>query len=155
MSFTNINKSWFSVSRLKAQARLRLLCFPYAGGGASIFRAWAAKLPAEIDCWAIQLLGRENRFLEAPAQRMNILLEQLVPVLLPYLDEPYAFFGHSMGALICFELTHELIRLGYEPPVHLLVSSHRAPHLPPTKSTTHLLPEREFLEEVRKLQGTP
>jgi medium-chain acyl-[acyl-carrier-protein] hydrolase len=83
------------------------------------------------------------------------LVHELAEAILPELDKPFAFFGHSMGALIAFELTHQLRKLNQPSPAHLIVSGRSAPHLPDTDPQTHDLPEKEFLEELRRLNGTP
>jgi medium-chain acyl-[acyl-carrier-protein] hydrolase len=137
-------------------AGIRLFCFPYAGGGASIFHSWSGHLPRSIEVCPVQLPGREDRLGERAFSNMAALLDALVPVLLPYLDMPYAFFGHSMGALISFEVTRYLYRIGQRnKPLHLFVSGHRAPQLPDTDPPTYELPEPEFIEKLRHLKGTP
>jgi medium-chain acyl-[acyl-carrier-protein] hydrolase len=83
------------------------------------------------------------------------LVETLADVLLPYLDRPFAFFGHSLGALISFELTRQLRRQNGPGPVHLFVSGARAPHSPKSRFPLHDLPEPELLEALRRLNGTP
>lgn len=137
-------------------ARFRLFCFPYAGGGASIYQNWSRYLPEEIAVCPIQLPGRENRLLERPFSDLPSLLEGLLPALLPYLDMPYAFFGHSMGALVSFELARALFRHGHPiQPSHLFLSGRRAPHWPDTDPPDSQLPEPEFIERLRTLNGTP
>lgn len=146
---------WISLYKPKTQAFLRLFCFPYAGGGASIFRDWAASLPASVEVCPIQLPGRESRIQERPFNRVTDLVPALSSALQPYLDKPFAFWGHSMGALISFELARQLRRENRPGPLHLLVSGHRAPQLPDLVSPIHQLPEREFVRELRLLNGTP
>lgn len=147
---------WFQYWRCKPGAQIRLFCFPYAGGGASIFRSWSEQVPSEIDVCPIQLPGRENRLLHPPFSEIHLLIDALVLALLPYLDVPYAFFGHSMGALISFELARYLRRIEYNSyPVHIFVSGHRAPHLRDSNLLTYHLPEKAFVEELRRLRGTP
>jgi len=137
------------------RARLRLFCFPYAGGGAATYNAWHAGLPAEIEVVAVQPPGRAGRSRERPFDRLGPLVEALAAAVLPHLDRPYAFFGHSMGALIAFELTRHLRRAHGTQPARLFVSGRRAPHLPRTKKPMHDLPEQEFMSELRGLNGTP
>ena len=139
----------------KPQASLRLFCFPYAGAGASIFYPWAKQLPAEIELCAIQLPGRENRLRESPLNRLKEVVQSLVPLLKPYLDLPFAFFGHSMGALISFELTRELRRQNYSLPFHLFVSGRKAPQLLDLEPPIHHLPDAQFIEKIKNFQGTP
>lgn len=138
------------------QARIRLFCFPYAGGGATIFRSWPEYLPAEIEVCPVRLPGRESRLLEQPISHLPSLISVLASGLFPYLDKPYAFFGHSMGALIAFELASYLRHCASRnEPLHLFVSGHRAPQLPDPNEPVYHLPEAELIERLRHLQGTP
>ena len=147
---------WLRSWQRQPHARIRLFCFPYAGGGASLFHTWPQCLPREIEVCPIQLPGREERLADTPFSTMPSLLEALAPLLQPYLEDmPYAFFGHSMGSLISFELARYFSRTQSFQPAHLFVSGHRAPQIPDPDPPTHNLPEPEFLEELRRLQGTP
>ncbi|HWS82717.1 MAG TPA: thioesterase domain-containing protein [Ktedonobacteraceae bacterium] len=148
--------SWIQYWQRKPQARVRLFCFPYAGGGASVFRTWSECLSQDIEVCPVQLPGREERLSERPFSDLPSLLGALVPALLPYLDIPYAFFGHSMGTLISFELARYLRQMKYSRmPVHLFVSGHSAPQIPDPDPPTYQLPEPEFIEALRQLKGTP
>jgi len=132
-----------------------MFCFPYAGGGASAYRGWAASLPPSVEVCPVQLPGRESRLREPPFTRPEALIQAVADALIPYLDMPFVFFGHSMGGMIGFELTRELRRRGKAQPLHLFVSGRRAPHLPPREEPIHDLPEPEFIERLRELNGTP
>jgi len=101
---------WFAGPRTNPNAQLRLFCFPYAGGGTLMYRNWARNLPATIEICRAQLPGREVRLKESGLTRLNPLVLALADAIEPYLDLPFAFFGHSMGTLIAFELTRELQR---------------------------------------------
>jgi medium-chain acyl-[acyl-carrier-protein] hydrolase len=140
-------------------ARLRLFCFPFAGGGTSTFNSWMDGLPLDTqlqtELCAIQLPGRETKSREHPLTRLSSLLEALMPVFDPYLNMPFTFFGHSMGALVSFELARQLRRQAMPGPVHMVVSGHRAPQLPDPQSAIHQLPDTEFLAKLRILGGTP
>jgi medium-chain acyl-[acyl-carrier-protein] hydrolase len=142
------------VPRAPWQARARLFCFPYAGGGASGYRGWADALPAGIEVGAIQLPGREDRIRQEPFTDLNRLLDALVEALQPHLDRPFAFFGHSMGSLIAFELTRRLRRLGGPLPVHLFVSGRPAPQLPLPEQQLHTLPDADLRKALVELGGT-
>jgi medium-chain acyl-[acyl-carrier-protein] hydrolase len=149
--------SWLQYWQRKPQARVRLFCFPYAGSGASIFRTWSEHLAQDIEVCPVQLPGRENRLLERPFSNLPALLDALVPALLPYLDMPYAFFGHSMGSLISFELARYLRQIEYSNmPVYLFVSGHSAPQMldPDSEPPIYQLSEPEFIEKLRHLNGT-
>ncbi|QBD78791.1 thioesterase [Ktedonosporobacter rubrisoli] len=141
--------------RSKAQPRLRLFCFPYAGGGASIYRQWFNKLPRDIEVCAIQLPGRENRIQEPPFTQLSPLVKTLRQVLAPYLDLPFAFFGYSMGAHISFELARLLRRQQQPGPAHLFIAAAHAPQLPHRDEAIHDLAEPEFLAKLASLGGTP
>jgi surfactin synthase thioesterase subunit len=120
-----------------------------------VFHRWAGELPAWIEVRAVQLPGRANRLLEAPFVRLRPLVETLARELASDLRGSYALFGHSMGALISFELARELRRQNGHGPSRLFVSGYRAPHLPDREPPIHHLPGAEFVEELRLLAGTP
>lgn len=148
--------TWVRGSLQTPQPQLRLFCFPYAGGGVSAFRSWAEGLPAGVQFCPVQLPGREDRLMEKPYDRLQSLLSALEPALEPYLDDvPYVFFGHSMGALVSFEIARKLRRRYAHGPLRLYLSAHRAPQLPDPDPPIHDLPEIEFLAELRRLEGTP
>jgi len=133
---------------------LRLFCFPYAGGGASIFRNWPSGLPPHVDVVAVQLPGREERIVETPINDLQPLLEAILRAMRPHLDLPFALFGHSMGALLAFEVAHRLEREG-NPCAKLIASGCRAPHLPSLDEPVSHLPNELLVEEMRRFNGTP
>ncbi len=137
------------------ESGMRLICFPYAGAGASLFRSWAdSELLADIEVCAVQLPGRETRITESPVGDVRRLVRMLCEALEPYLDRPFVFFGHSIGALVSFELARELRRIKGIEPSHLFVSGCPAPQLPSSERMCDL-PEDEFLERVCRFNGTP
>jgi medium-chain acyl-[acyl-carrier-protein] hydrolase len=146
---------WLAYREANPRARLRMFCFPYAGGGASAYRGWGASLPQEIEVCPVQLPGREGRLREEPFTRSTEMIAAVADALTPWLDLPFVFFGHSMGGMIGFELTRVLRRLGKTLPLHLFVSGRRAPQLPARDEPIHDLPEPEFIERLRELNGTP
>lgn len=146
---------WITCPVPRPLARLRLFCFPFAGGSALTYRDWAQDLPASIEVCPIQLPGRGNRSLETPCTRLAPLVRDLTSALCSYLDRPFTFFGHSLGALISFEVALRLRAQVELSPVHLFVSGCRAPHLPSSSRPIHALPDAEFVEEIRRLGGTP
>jgi len=151
----NSHKLWFPYTRRFAPGKLRLFCFPYAGGGAGLYRSWAEKLPAYIEVFAVQLPGRETRTRETPFTRMGPLVQAFMPVIHELSDEPFAFFGHSMGAIIVWELASQMKRQYGREPIHLFVSGRRAPQIPDTDPPIHELPEAKFVEEVIRFNGVP
>jgi len=137
------------------QAALRLFCFPYAGGSAAIFRKWVENLPQTIELCAVELPGRISHIQTSPLTRIEPLVDAIATALLPYLDKPFAFFGHSMGGLVSFELAR-LLRAKYSvQPVYLFISGRHAPQLRARTAPIHALPEPEFLAQLRRLGGTP
>jgi medium-chain acyl-[acyl-carrier-protein] hydrolase len=134
---------------------MRLFCFPYAGGGASAFRTWAPHIPPTIELCAVQLPGRETRFREPRFTSVAPLTRALVEVLAACFDRPFAFFGHSMGALVSFELARELRRQGQRNLKALFVSARNAPQLPGRERPAYALPEAEFIARLREFDGTP
>ena len=153
---TNANRAdWFIIPKPVRNARLRLICFPYAGGGSMIYRSWAEHLPEEVELCCAQLPGRESRIREPFFDRVRPLVEASAEAMLPYLDKPFALFGHSMGALISFELTRVLKEKYDKQPMGLFVSARRAPQVPSNETPMHNLPDDEFLEELARLNGTP
>lgn len=134
---------------------VRLFCFPHAGGGASLFNGWNRLEASGIEVCPVQLPGRENRLLEGPFTDMTVLIKTLGDAFQPYLDIPFALFGHSMGALIAYELARELRARYTKTPLRVFVSAYRAPQLPNRNRHLHALPRAEFIEELRGLEGTP
>ncbi|MBW4614713.1 MAG: thioesterase II family protein [Desmonostoc vinosum HA7617-LM4] len=155
MTTTPSFNSWIICLKPNPQANLRLFCFPYAGGGAAAFRSWADSLPQTVEVCCVELPGRGSQMKSAPFTRLTDLVNAIAPVLVPYLDKPFAFFGHSMGGLVSFELTR-LLRSQYDlNPFHLFISARKAPQIPVTKSPIHNLPEAEFIAQLYRFNGTP
>lgn len=156
MSTLIYNSPWVKSPKPNPAARLRLFCFPHAGGGALTYRTWPEALPAEVEVCPVQLPGRESRIRERPFDDLNALVDALVPELLPLLDRPFAFFGHSMGAMIGFEVARRLRARRLACPQRMFASGRRAPQLPPKgERRTFDLPKNEFVEELGRLNGTP
>lgn len=146
---------WVICPKPNPDAQVRLFCFHYAGGGTLNFRNWADELFPRIEVYLIQLPGRERRLMESAFTRIEPLIQELKPAIIPYLKEPFAFLGYSMGSLIAFELTRSLRRDSKVSPDHLFVCARRAPQIPATKKPIHKLSDPEFLQELRRLGGTP
>lgn len=151
------SNEWVRYPRPKPQARLRLFCLHYAGGGASAFRTWEHNVPSDVELALIQLPGRENRAREKAFIHMTPLVNALIDTLLPLLDKPFVFFGHSLGALISFEVARQLRRQQGPAPLHLFVSGSRAPQrpLPASEEPIRALPDDEFIQKLREYNGTP
>lgn len=154
MGISDTNR-WITRPKPVPRARLRVFCFPYAGGGASLFRAWVADFPPDVEVCPVQLPGRESRFGEPPFTSLPSLIEALGVAIEPYLDVPTIFLGHSMGAITAFELARYVRRQRLPEPCHLVVSAHRAPHLLSDQVAIHNLPDPVFLAELARLNGIP
>lgn len=159
---------WIFNARQHEGARLRLFCFPSAGGGASMYVPWINAFAPDIEVYPVQLPGRESRMKVPPCSQFDELIQQLCEALLPHFTAPlvgtrliasgasgipFAFFGHSMGALISFGLTQQLLKRGYPLPAHLLLSAYRAPQIPNPESL-HTLPDELLVRKMIELNGT-
>ncbi len=150
-----MDHTWFPYAVSNPGARMRLFCLPHAGGSSVLFRPWADTLPASIELSPLELPGHGTRVHEQALSRMRRLTQALAEGVYPYLDKPFALFGHSMGALVAFELVRLLRRTYTISPNWLFVSAHRAPHLPDPDPTTYMLTEEELIRKLRTLEGTP
>jgi pyochelin biosynthetic protein PchC len=119
--------NWFRVHHRSDRPRLRLVCFPHAGGTAQLFHGWPARLPSDIEVLAVRYPGRQDRVAEPCVDDMGTLADAVAAALEPHLDRPLALFGHSMGAAVAYEVA---LRLEARPvvPVHVLVSAHVPGH---------------------------
>jgi medium-chain acyl-[acyl-carrier-protein] hydrolase len=142
---------WIVRPKAIPSARMRLFCF--FAGGPTYFNSWVEQLPAEVEVCAIQFPGRGKRLIEPLFTELKPLVQEIEKAILPLLDRPYAFFGHSMGSLISFELARSLRGRGIVQPTHLFLSAFQAPHLPKAKVRLHELPDRELVEELRQQGG--
>ena len=138
-----------------SRARFRLFCFPYAGGSSAIYRPWSRQIHPDVEVVPAVLPGRELRLREPAYTRSEPLVEDLARAIVPFLDRPFALFGHSMGATLAFELARQLRSEHGIEPNHLFVSGRRAPQLPERDPEIHNLPDSEFVTEVERLNGTP
>lgn len=153
--FAQKTNEWLSFPKPNPDARLRLFCFPYAGGGAHIFFPWQEKLSPWIELCAIQLPGRGTRFSDKPYTYHKQIVNELLINMDGYFDKPYAVFGHSMGALLAYELVQEIQKRGLPQACQLFVSGRRAMHINSESKSIYALPEPELIAELRKLNGTP
>jgi medium-chain acyl-[acyl-carrier-protein] hydrolase len=142
-------------STLRQTDVLRLFCFPYAGGSASIYKTWGNLLAGVAEVYPIHLPGRGKRIGEPPYYSVSALIEDLLPSMLTFLDRPFCFFGHSMGAAIAFDLARVLEQNHGLNAAHLFVSAKCPPHLSRTEPFTYDQPDDEFLANLKSLNGTP
>jgi medium-chain acyl-[acyl-carrier-protein] hydrolase len=152
---TKTTGAWFQNGPAHDQVDLKLFCFPYAGGTALVFKKWADFLPSSVEVIPVELPGRGARLQEPPFLSLPVLIEELAEVIRLLLDRPFIFYGHSMGAIIAFELTRFLRRNHDREPQALFVGGRRAPQTTNSEPVTYNLPKDEFIEELIKLNGTP
>lgn len=149
----NSPRNWIQADAGVQPTRMRLFCLPHAGGGASFFRSWQAQMPAGVQVCRIQPPGREGRIGEPAYRQMTVLVAELAAQMRPWLDQPFALFGHSMGSVVAYELACALQRMA-RTPVQLWVSACRAPHIADIRPIHHL-PRAEFLAALGARGGTP
>jgi epothilone polyketide synthase C len=139
--------AWLIIVGPRADPRLRLFCFPFAGGGSAVYRNWAQFLDPRIEVVAIEPPGRLGRITETPIADMNEFVAQLLSEMGELLDRPFVFFGHCLGALTMYETARRLIRTTTFRPDHLFASGAR----PPDRITDQGLFEERVMQDLLKL----
>lgn len=147
--------TWLAIPMPRPAAKVQLICFPHAGGGASAFFPWSKALAGHsVEVAALKLPGRESRLREPASADLSEIVAAIVTALAPVGERPLAFFGHSSGARLAFETVRRLRELGRRLPVHLFVSGASAPNVPRTGAPLHLIrDEATFLNEVSRRYG--
>lgn len=154
-SATFVAESPYVRRAIRSRPKLRLFCFPYAGIGASLFHTWADLLPHEVEVIAVQLPGREDRSRESTFSRLRPMVRTLAHALRPYLTMEFALYGHCSGALLAFELAHELNKSFGLCPRHLVVGAQAAPQVPLRHPPIHHLEDGKFVASLSQLGGAP
>lgn len=149
-----MRSSWLPFG-VRKDAAVRLLCLPHAGAGAATYRAWSSGLESWIGVCPLEPPGRGKRRGEPPFTSARQLVESLVEEITANVDEPFAIFGHSTGALCAYETVRELRRVDGPQPVHLFVSGRRAPQIPMERHDVRAMDLRELAGFLRRLGGTP
>ncbi len=142
---------WLVYPQPNSSATAHLFIFPYAGGAPSSFNKWTVEFPNTIEVSIVHYPGRGSRFNEPPIKELSVLVEEIANAIQPELDKPFFFFGHSLGAVIAFELAR---RLGTQPKI-LFVSACGAPHIPNPNRPIHSLSDSEFIKSLQELNGLP
>lgn len=150
-----MTSNWIVCPKPRAGAKIQLICLPFAGGGSNSFRNWVSLLPASVELIAVEIPGRGQRMLEPLRHRMQELIPDMANAVQQAIRLPFALFGHSMGTLLGYELTHHLHREFEQLPEHLFFSGRGAPHLPGKEAPIHQLPDDEFFEQIKNYNGTP
>lgn len=137
------------------QRNLHLYCFSYAGGNAISYLPWQQAMDGHVEIRAVQLPGRGARLGEQPCTSLALLVSTLAQLIARQGDTPFAFFGHSLGGVLAFEITRYCVRQGLPLPEQLIVSGSAAPrHRGPSRNL-HLLPDGELIQLLRDYNGTP
>ncbi|MEV6559420.1 alpha/beta fold hydrolase [Nocardia sp. NPDC051756] len=136
-------------------AATTLYCLPHAGAGASTYLPWRKQLQPEVDVVPLQPPGRELRMRDEPFENLGPLLDDLLAVMDGEWREPFVLFGHSLGALVAYELARRLSAGAGPRPAHLIVSGRRAPHKPSRLPWVRMASDSTLLEIVYRLGGTP
>jgi len=151
---TSLNR-WYVCPRPNPGAEIRLFVFPFAGGSSSAFTSWFDGFPGNVEAHFAHYPGRGSRYNEPPIRSLDSLVDNLFQTIVPLTDKPFAFFGHSMGGLVAFELTRQLRGRNLPEPRILFVSACGAPQIPDPHPPIHSLPDSEFLESLKKINGIP
>lgn len=150
---TETVSQWIVCPQARPDARMRLVCFPYAGGGASAFKDWTDIIPDDIELHVVQLPGREERLPESLVTDMTELVNKLTDEMLAITDRPFAFLGHSMGAIIGYEVARRLRLLDAPSPEHMFLSARAAPQLENNSEPMRDLDNDAFIERLHGLYG--
>lgn len=151
MTSTAVDELWLRPYRRVPNPRLRLVCFPHAGGAASAFRTWPSRVPSDVDVFAVCYPGRETRLRERPVERMERLVDPLVAALMPLTDRPLAFFGHSMGASVAHETALRLHDVPAASVSHLFVSARQSPRSLAAEPPPPCGTDEQIVQEVVRL----
>jgi pyochelin biosynthesis protein PchC len=143
---------WIRRFRAGPPAATRLICFPYAGGSASYFFHLAAALRPEVEVFAVQYPGRQDRLDEPLVDDIGELADRTVAALQSSADRPTGFFGHSMGAVVAYEVARRWEHRYGLALTHLFVSGRTAPSRP-RETTVHLRDDEGIRAEVAELGG--
>ncbi len=138
-----------------ATADTRVFCFPHAGASAAVFAQWQRIVGDSVRICPAQPPGRAERLREAPHRDVRSMVDDVVAGLEGQFTGTYALFGHSMGALVVFELARRLREIGAPPPAHVFVSGRPAPQLPEGRLRLRDLPTDRLVAELRRMGGTP
>ncbi|MEO2255347.1 thioesterase domain-containing protein [Paenibacillus amylolyticus] len=136
---------------------MKLFCIPYAGGSAAIYNQWSSQLIGIAEIIPVELAGRGRRVHEPFYRSFEEVVEDVTSIIVQQLSgDPYAIFGHSLGAILAYETTHKLRSMGYKEPRAVFFSGRSAPHVPDKdEKIVHTLPDEEFIQHLVELGGTP
>jgi medium-chain acyl-[acyl-carrier-protein] hydrolase len=148
------SQRWF-FQETQPQAKIQLFCFPYAGGSISSYLPWQKALGVEIQVICVQLPGRGSRLFEPCIDSFQELIETLTDLVASQVNQPYLFFGHSLGGLVAFEVTRGLRKRQTILPKQLIISACEAPHNRSESKRLHELNDDALTQALAELSGTP
>ncbi len=148
------DEPWFTAGANPAGA-MRLFFFPFAGGNANSFLPWQELFGPRLELRIAQLPGRGVRLFDPPLADMDELVARLTRAVTGLADRPFAFFGHSLGALVAFEVARQLRRTGRPEPISLWVSGAESPRNRLVRRELHRLPDTELVAALADYNGTP
>lgn len=149
----SIQGSNFVVFRPRPAAAFRLFCFPHAGGAPVAFFPWVARFSKEIECVCLQYPGRAHRLREPSSTSVRQLVDGILQEIDDLSEKPFAFYGHSLGGIVAFELTRALRQLGRPGPRHLYIGAARPPQMASSRPPIHMLPDGDFVAAVNSRYG--
>ncbi|MEU1594171.1 alpha/beta fold hydrolase [Streptomyces sp. NPDC005708] len=152
MAVTAPSTPWLRRFHTSEPGAMRLFCFPHAGGNASFFHPFSARLAPRAEVLVVQYPGRQERFDEPCIEDLHILADTVAAELTTWAGEPFALFGHSMGATLAFEVGSRLHAAGARPSA-LFVSGRRAPSVP-APGSVHRASDDELIADMKLLGGT-
>ncbi|PIE44830.1 MAG: hypothetical protein CSA45_05225 [Gammaproteobacteria bacterium] len=155
MSVNYTVSPWITCYAPRPDATMRLICIPHGGGGPQSYKEWAEELPEHIEVLALSFPGRGSRRAEAAIHSMVQLANEVTEALKPYLNKPYVLFGHSVGALVAYEVASRIQAAGWMQPMRLIVSAHETPENSHTDSPMYTLSDNELLGKIGELGLVP
>lgn len=150
-----MKNQWVVTPKPLPDAEVKLLCFPYAGGGVSIYHPWHRQLNNHVELNIVQLPGRGTHFSQSPIDDMDTLVAALLPKLSGLLQHNYVVYGHSLGSRVAFELVRQAMAKGFPPPLHFFASGSASPKAKRSENTIYQLPDEGFIQALKDMNGTP
>ncbi|MBS9782304.1 MAG: SDR family NAD(P)-dependent oxidoreductase [Arcobacter sp.] len=152
---TNTTSPWISCYEARENAKIRLICIPHGGGGPHTYKEWAEKLPDFIEVYALCFPGRGSRRDEDAICNMFELSDEISNVIAQISDKPYAIFGHSVGALVAYEVAKEIEKQGIMPPLRLILSAHKTPEDSKEDEPMYMLSDEDLMNKILELGLLP
>ncbi|MER9883581.1 alpha/beta fold hydrolase [Mesorhizobium sp. M0118] len=148
-------KELLRVIRSSIEPSYRIICFPHGGGSVQSFRNWSDYLPEDVELICLDLPGRGKRSAEGPIRSMDVLVPMVIEALSGYSDRPFIFFGHSMGALVAYEIARSLEKARRPSPFHVVVSAHPPADVPADEPAMYRYPDEKLTDVIRTLGMVP